>query len=427
MPRRSMPRRFHVSLSIALSLAILTASAAVAEQEPRASLPLEEVLRLYRENEASKTAIEALPPFAATVSKAELDGRLLDDGVDLGATFEVVVLSDKQWTSVPLLVRGPSTQITDLPVVENAILAVAGDRLVLVSHHTGTYRFEVGLHQRAQIEGRRRIAQVEIAEVSLASLLLRVDEGLFALDSPIAGQRGDGVLIRPENGRFNVAWRRIAELRENVESVPRPPIESVISAAHASVVTTLEGKAIVRLRYELRFEGTRPIVFAIPEGYTAERVYLNGVAQQVKVADEGVVVDAAPGRAGDRTGVVELVLEADRGGFNLSGDLFFELPRASWPTNELYVRLDLPEVFNYTWTGGSLSRLSEEAPDVDFTYQIPTPGKRLELHQFLISKSSPTLRVSYAIDLTGSYFGADDLRTGQELRALQGIVVSADD
>jgi len=195
----------------------------------------------------------------------------------------------------------------------------------------------------------------------------------------------------------------------------------VISAAHASVVTTLEGKAIVRLRYELRFEGTRPIVFQVPEGYAAERVYLNGVAQQVKRNDAGVVVDAAPGRAGDRTGVVELVLEADRGGFNLSGDLFFELPRASWPTNELYVWLDLPEVFNYTWTGGSLSRLEGEAPDVDFTYQIPTPGKRLEFHQFLISKSSPTLRVGYAIDLTGSYFGAAEPQTMQE------FVVTAED
>ncbi len=61
-------------------------------------------------------------------------------------------------------------------------------------------------------------------------------------------------------------------------------------------------------------------------------------------------------------------------------------PRA----NELFFDLHLPEVFNYTWTGGSPSPV-ERSPEMAFTYQIPRPGKKLSFHQFLISKSSATL------------------------------------
>ncbi len=374
-----------------------------AQDEPTASLPLEEVLRLYKENEESQREEKVDPPFAATVNKMELFGRLLEGGIELQARFEVNVLAEGEWVSVPLMKRSATTTLSKLPAVNPAVLAIDGDWLSLVTKNSGLYSFEISLLEQAKAQGQRRTAVVDYQEATLARLLLQVDEGLFRLEST-AMKQSDGIMIYPENGRFTVAWQRIAELpRARQETVQRPPIESVVRRAHGSVVSTLEGKAILRLLYELSFEGSRPIVFELPEGPSLERVYLNRVPIPFTAEAAKLELDVEPRRAGDQSGTVELVLESDQGGYNLSGDLLYELPRLSWPVNELYVDVHLPEVFNYTWTGGSLSPV-EESPETVFAYGIPRPGKRLSFHQYLISKTSPTLRVDYAIDLTEKYF-----------------------
>ncbi len=377
-----------------------------AQDEPMASLPLEEVLRLYKENELSQLDEKVDPPFAATVNKVELTGRLLEEGIDLRARFEVAVLADGDWVSVPLLKRNAGTTLSKLPAADPAVLAIDGDRLSLVTKDKGLYRFEISLLEKAAAQGQRRTAVMDYGEATLSRLLLQVDEGLFRLESA-AVKQSDGILIHPENGRFTVAWQRIAELpRARQKAVQRPPIESVVQRAHGSVVSTLEGQAILRLHYELSFEGSRPIVFELPEGPSLERVYLNRVPIPFNADGTKLELDVEPRRAGDQSGTLELVLESDQGGYNLSGDLLYELPRLSWPVNELYVDVHLPEVFNYTWTGGSLSPI-ETSPNTIFAYDIPRPGKRLSFHQYLISKTSPTLRVDYAIDLTEKYFCND--------------------
>lgn len=374
--------------------------------KPTASLPLAEVLRLYKKIDEFDRKEDPVPPFAATVVKTELRGRLLDDAVDLTAAFEVVVLDDKEWVSVPLLKRDPAITLAALPNLEGSgVVAFDGESLSLVTRKKGTYRFSVGMLVKARADGGRRSARLDLASKSAARLSLKVDEGLFELVDTPALAEGDALVLYPETSAFSIAWRRVAEPpREIQEAAKRPPIESVVTAAHGAVVSTLEGKAILRLLYELRFEGVRPISFELPEGQVPVHVYLNGRARDVAADAKEVRFDVEPSRAGDQSGSVELVLEIDQGGYNLSGDLLFALPRVSWPVNELFIDVHLPEVFSYTWTGGSLAPV-ESSPAVAFTYAIPTPGKKLGFHQFLISKTSPTLRLDYAIDLEGKYFG----------------------
>ena len=62
------------------------------------TLPLEEVLRLHRETEEAKRKPEELPPpMPATIHRIDLAGRLLDNGIDLTAHFELVVLEGGVW------------------------------------------------------------------------------------------------------------------------------------------------------------------------------------------------------------------------------------------------------------------------------------------------------------------------------------------
>ncbi len=392
--------------------AVLSVSAAAQEPRlepivPTASLPLAEVLRLYQENEESRREEETPPPFAATVVKTELEGRLLEGAIELVAAFEVVVLDDSQWVSVPLLKRQATMTLAALPQLDDGVVAYDGDNLSLVTETEGRYRFKVEMLVKARAGGGRRTAVFELATTAVARLSLRVDEGLFELVDTSAAAQGDTMVIYPENGTFTVVWQRVAEPRRPRQEVAkRPPIEPVVTTAHCAVVSTLEGKAIMRLLYELRFEGIRPIAFQLPEGQVPAHAYLNGRAQDVASGASEVQLEVEPRRAGDQSGTVELVLEIDQGGYNLAGDLLFALPRVSWPVNELYVDVHLPAVFNYTWTGGSLAPV-EASPGAAFTYAIPTPGKRLSFRQFLLSRTSPNLRVDYAIDLDGKYFGGE--------------------
>ncbi len=395
------------TLRIRLVLVLFTpllAAATAAQEVPMASLPLEEILRLYKENEAGQVSEEAPPPFPATVNKIELSGRLLEEAIELEARFEVVVLGDGEWVSVPLLKRGGSTTLSTLPRVGNAVLAIDGEHLSLITRHRGIYSFEVGFVEKARAEGRRRTVVIDYGAATLARLRLDLDQGLFRLENAIAAEQGDGMRVDPDDGRFTVAWQRIAELPgPKPQAVERPPIEAVVTTAHGSAVSTLEGKAILRLFYNLRFEGSRTLAFELPPDLVLERLYRNGVAVPFAVDGTRLELEVEPRRPGDQSATAELVLESDHGGYNLSGGLMFELPGVSWPVNELYFDVHLPAVFNYTWTGGSLAPV-EESPDTSFAYAIPRPGKRLTFHQYLISKSSPSLRLDYAIDLEGKYF-----------------------
>ena len=120
------------------------------------------------------------------------------------------------------------------------------------------------------------------------------------------------------------------------------------------------------------------------------------------VKDKVVTLLVTPLRVGDEIANLELLIREKQNAYHLSGELNFDFPKVSWGVNNLYVRLHLPQVFNYAWTGGTL------APDAHhqsthYNYEIPTPGKLLELHQQLIS-SDTNVRLDYTVDLTERYF-----------------------
>lgn len=185
------------------------------------------------------------------------------------------------------------------------------------------------------------------------------------------------------------------------EGVRRPAVEAVVERAHASVVSTLGGKRIARVLFELKLEGARPIQIRIPEGYALERAFVNGAARELAAEAGGVLrLEAQTERAGDARGRLELLLTEGPGRFKLSGGLRFQLPAASWRTDEYVVEMHLPEVFNYQWKGGSLSPCDAPARTADFVSQLPSPGKQVCLRPALAFEP-PTAEVAYAVDLAG--------------------------
>jgi hypothetical protein len=394
-----------LTLPAVFVMTLLTGAARAEEARPAqatATLPLEELLALHEAGAAVQAPDEPPAPLPALVVRVELGGRLLDRAVDLDARFDVKVLSSAAWTDLPLVAIDASTHVSAVPEIPGAILAVRDGQLRFLSRMPGTYAFEVSVLQRAEVTGEKRHVALRLAPSTMSVLRLDVDDRLFTLDGDW-DQGADGAVIYPDDHTFEVSWTRRGGARSAPPVVERPPVESVIVRAHASVVSTLEGRRISRLLYELRFEGSEELRFEIPSDQEVSKVFLNGAAIPVRRDGAILTVPVYPEREGDESGRVELVLKAREPGYSLSGDLLFTFPGVSWATNELFVALHLPQVFNYTWRGGSLSGDGPVHAAPSYTESLPTPGKRLSFHQYLV-EGGATLRVDYTVDLAGRFY-----------------------
>lgn len=376
-----------------------------------ATLPLAEVLRLYKENQAKSevTDKEARPPISGTVGKLELTGRLLEGAIAVTAHVELSVLPADGWVTVRLLRKDAATRITRLPTVENGVFSIKDGYLCFITEKPASYSFDIGFLTAAQVTGARRRAQIAYPDAALAVLKVRFDEDLFTLASTDRIEESDGYTLYPQSNSFAVIWERNAKAAVTPKAANhRPPVEPIITAAHASVVSTLEGRRIARLLYDLRFEGARTIAFTIPARQTVEKVFVNGASVPFKMAERTITLPVTPARSGEDSARLELVIHEDQGGYALSGRLDYSFPTASWSINDLYVTLNLPVVYNYQWEGGSLAPV-ESTPDAEYTQRIPTPGKGIKLHQQLLS-SAATARIAYTVDLSGSYYRGDAAR-----------------
>jgi len=395
-----------VALALALVSSVVPAARAdeVSTSTPPAgtvTLPLAELLALKQASQAASGAAAPAPPVRASVTDVEIAGRLLDAGLDASAQVKVTVLG-AGWVTVPVLELGPGTHLAGLPEVEGGVLTVIDRRLCLVTDTPGPYQFTVRFVERPEVDGRARRAAIRLPAASPAVLRLQHDETLFRLTSEAQREDGAGAVLQPAGGRIAVAWEQLAPADRRVRTVARPPVEPVVTSAHASVVATLEGRRITRVLYRLRFEGEKTFELTLPPGQAVERIFLNGAARPVARAGDVISLQVQAARAGDQSATVELVTSEVGAAYPLSGTLAFTLPRPAWEVNDLHATLHLPAVFEYRWAGGSLA-VAPDAPAIAYAWEIPTPGRALTLHQQLVS-SFATARVSYTVDLAGSYY-----------------------
>jgi hypothetical protein len=365
------------------------------------TLPLADLLELRRASQAAASAVPPAPPVRATVNRFEIAGRLLDTGLDATAQVELTVVSTG-WVTVPLLDVRRGTQLEALPSVEGGVVAAIDGRLCFVTDQPGTHAFSLRWLERASTDARTRTLDLRVARGAPAVLRLQYDEGLFRLATDSAREDGAAAVVHASDGRIAVAWEQLARPRPRAREAARPPVEPVVTQAHASVVATLDGRRITRVQYRLRFEGERTFAVALPQGHAVERVFLNGAARPFTRAGDAISLPVQPARAGDQNATVEVVTSELRSGYPLSGTLAFALPQPAWGVNDLFATLHLPTVFEYRWAGGSLANV-EEAPPVDFAWAIPAPGRVVALRQQLVS-SIPTVRVAYTVDLASSYY-----------------------
>jgi hypothetical protein len=378
--------------------------AAAAEPAPAvppsgsATLPLPEILSLYRGVDRAALPAADPPPVAASLQSMELKATVVGDALEIEASLQVRVLQDDAWTRVRLLDVGGDTQITALPSLSDATLVRENGALHLLTRRAGRYGFELSLLQGAQGPGARRSARIGVAPAALSELRVSFDPALFRLLGTPARQDARGALLFPNDGAFQVAWERIGPVRAVREPEAPRFVEPVIPWVRASSVATLEGQRITRVLYELRFGEPQTLALTLPPGETVQRVYLNARSVPFTVEQDALRVEVSTARAGENRAALEVVLASDDARFLLSGALHLVLPAASWPTSELHLALHLPQVFDYTWSGGSLSPV-ESAPPMEFTYEVPQPGKRLIFHQYLIARSRPDVTLEYSVDL----------------------------
>lgn len=391
-------------VGVLLALAVpAAAEPASAPQVGEATLPLEEILRLYtKERQESPKPV---PPLRAGVQGVALRATLLQDALEVEASLEVVVVAeDGEWTQVELLGVAATTHLAALPQLPNGMLVVRDGKLVLLTREAGRYPIKVSFLEQALAADALRRARIALPASAPAELRVRFSSELFALAQEPVRQDAGGALLLPRNGAFEIAWRTLeVASREPEPAEPAAAADPVIPNARASSVATLEGERITRVAYDLRFSGRRTLAFELPAGEAVQQAYLNGRAVPFAVDGRKLSVSVAPARPGGDRAQLELVLTQDMPNFLLSGTLQVELPSPAWPTSELSLELHLPEVFQYEWSGGSLSP-AEKIQRVAFVYDIPEPGRALGFHQYLVRRSMPDVTLRYAVDLDGRYF-----------------------
>jgi hypothetical protein len=378
----------------AFLLAIVMSSTAFGQ--PTATVPLDELLRLYRADEATKAAPIAKSPIRASVGKIDMVGRLLGDAIEMTAQIEVTVFEADTWVTVPLFEKDKQTSIVRLPTLEDATVAVVGGRVALLAQKAHAYRFELVFRKSSQGDTQQKV-DLQFLDAAQVSLKLHYDENVFRLNTAGAA---DGVTLYPEAGRYALSWQRLAAPQQT--RTKRPPVESLVTQVNGSSVSTLAGKTVTRLVYALRLEGVRPFDLTLPDGEALERVYLNGNPLAVTPRGQAVRFDVSPERTGDNAARVEIVLSHQQSPLSLSGQLALALPSTTWNCHELFLTLHLPNSFTYQWSGGSLAQV-DEAPEEMFSYDLPTPGRVLVVHQQLVERA-PTVQLKYSVDLEKSYF-----------------------
>lgn len=379
---------------------LLGAAEASSTPAGTATVPLEQLIPLYSQRDSTPPA----PPPTEALVKSQLKGRLSADTLLVTGTFDVEVLAEQRWTQVRLFQLDADTYPTELPTLEGATVGVVDGYLCLVTRKAGRYAFDVGLEVRSPGTGPARRAQLRFGpHVSPVPMALEADTAVFTLMEPLPVPGGESSFVYPVQGALRVGWRAaVAQAEQSPKQQVRPPLEPRITEATASWVSTLEGRATLRVSYALSLDREQPLELELPEGHRLERITLNSVPVPVETQDGALKLKVAPARLGETTGTLEVVLARELGVFHLSGRLKLALPRVSWPVAELRARAHFPAVFNYRREGGSLEQVetaaSAESPEAAL------PGKELRFRQYLVAASAPTLELGYSVDISNSYF-----------------------
>lgn len=387
------------TLPLVLGLLLATADASNPSPAGTATVPLEQLIPLY----AQRDSAPSTPPLEALV-KTRLKGRLSADALFVDGRFDVEVLADKRWTQVRLLQLDADTYPGELPTLDDATVGVVDGYLCLLTRKAGRYAFEVSLSVRSPGPGAERRVQLRFGPgVAPVPLALEADTSAFTLMEPLPAATGEAFTVYPAQGALRVGWRAaVVQVAQALKPQLRPPLEPRITEATASWVSTLEGRATLRVRYALSLDREQPLELELPEGHRLERLTLNSIPLPVEAQEGTLKLKVAPARLGETGGALEVVLSRELGVFHLSGQLKLALPRVSWPVAELRARAHFPAVFNYRREGGSLEQVESGAsPSPD---EAGLPGKQLHFRQYLVAASAPTLELGYSVDISTSYF-----------------------
>lgn len=347
------------------------------------TMPVDEFRNYFEPHDAPSA------PLGGAVTSQRLSGRVTGDGVEVTAQLVVSIVDASRWTKLSLFKLTPGVTFVDATQVDGALIAVNGGEVVLLSKTVGSWTLELKFSVRAP-SGSLRVAKLVHGADTLDGVLkLEVDGELDELQHSAE--------LVSENGAWTIRWKSLTARKVQAVAA-RPPMEPVITAANAQLVTTVEGRARLTVQYALELDREQSLSLRLPEAWALTRVSMNGSPQTVPEGRE-VAWKVSPARPGEKTATLDVTLERDFGVFHLSGRLGVTLPGASWPTARVETSVHLPSVFEYRRLGGSLE------PSETLTWSAPSmPGKQLLYRQHLVAAAGPTLELAYSVDLTGRYF-----------------------
>ncbi|MGV3619423.1 MAG: hypothetical protein ACO1OB_01325 [Archangium sp.] len=345
------------------------------------TLPLSE----YQPAEVAPAA-----PLSGAVIQQRMSARVAGDAVEFTVNLVVSIVDGSKWTKLSLFKMGRGNAVLlSATQVEGALIAVQNGELVLVSKTVGTWPLELKFHM-AGMEGALHSGRlVRGADLLEGELTVEADGEMDALMVPTS--------VWTDGDAWTVRWKTLTARKAQAVAA-RPPMEPVITAANAQLVSTVEGRARLTVQYALELDREQSFTLKLPESWAMTRVSMNGSPLVVPEGRE-VTWKVNPVRPGEKTASLELTLERDFGVFHLSGRMGVTMPGASWPTARVEASVHLPAVFEWRRLGGSLE------PTESLTWSPPSmPGKALHFRQHLVAAAGPTLELAYSVDLSGRYF-----------------------
>lgn len=359
---------------IALLLAANTSSGTV-------TLPL---------SEYQQADVVAPAPLSGAVIQQRMSARVTGDTVEFTVQLVISIVDSAKWTKLSLfkMERG-NAWLLSASQVEGALIAVQNGELVLVSKTVGTWPLEIKFSMMGFEGGNHYGRLTRGADLLDGAMQVEVDSEMDALMI--------NTELMSQEGSWTVRWKTLTARKAQAVAA-RPPMEPVITAANAQLVSTVEGRARLTLQYALELDREQSLTLKLPEAWSMTRVSMNGSPLVVPEGRE-VTWKVNPARPGEKTASLELTLERDFGVFHLSGRLGVTLPGASWPTARVESSVHLPAVFQWRRLGGSLE------PAESLNWSAPSmPGKQLNFRQHLVAAAGPTLELAYSVDLNGRYF-----------------------
>jgi hypothetical protein len=370
--------------------------------EGTATLPLHQLKKL---REAADSNNKSKPFGAIIFERFHMSGHISGDNVETKAKLKIAI-HGTHWQSRRLLALDDNLAISQLPNVKHVALHIKDGFLWLSSDRPGVYEFELDMVLLGNAR-KKNIVVLNLDHPTLAKLNLKFSQNHFTVKAPKSQEWSEGKIILGSKKGLTFSWETRKGSKPQIKTTQVADLRRIsphINQMHATFISTQSGRNILQVQHQIVLSEPEQLRISLPDGYRMDTLYIDGQDSKF-VQEQGVVtLQIKPHKIGGFTTVVEYTSRANGAPYLLSGHFSIDVPQLNIPVKNLQLAVHLPEVFEYEVKGGSMGRCEDCTTVVEYVDALPSPGVAYRFKEQLISESSPTVEMTYTVELKDNYF-----------------------